>query len=273
MLSSLNNHSAIDAKYPLLEIEPQPDKKLFPLYYQAGKIECYLTSGDMLYIPKGWWHWIFSESETITVNFWFNSVVTTINSVVKLDSIDRSISSNIYQQQYLNKHQPLLIKQAANNWQARNLWHQDYLAANKDVIIPKFYSASSINSSFAPVKKPYDVEINSSLNIRLFPEISFEQLASEIKQQSDLNHVAFIPFLDRLSLFSDCDLPQILNGRQLNSVNLWYSYGKIHTGLHFDDYENILVVVKGNKRIFLYPPSETKFLYSQSLPLLLNFAR
>ena len=40
MAISLNNHSAIDGEYPLLGSEPQPDAKLFPLYYQAKKIGC-----------------------------------------------------------------------------------------------------------------------------------------------------------------------------------------------------------------------------------------
>ena len=111
MAISLNNHSSIDGEYTLLE--PQPDKNLFPLYYQAQKIECTLNPGDILYLPRGWWHWIFSENETIAINFWFKSQFNTFGKLLELDIINNSIAKDIFKQEYLATNQPLLLKQAA----------------------------------------------------------------------------------------------------------------------------------------------------------------
>ena len=278
MVSNLTNHSAIDGDYPQLEAEPQPDANLFPLYYQARKIECTLNPGDMLYIPKGWWHWIFSQDEAIAVNFWFNTQSTTSVNQLQLDICNRTIDQDIFQQQYLAKNQPLLIKHGGKNWPAITLWQRDYLANKKDLIIPQFFSGLGQHSSFAPVDKPCwkNSETFSSRcrdrnnKIKLFPQIGFQKLCQKINEDPQLNYVAFIPLSTQSSLLADLTKPYLLERQDINSINFWYSYGKLHTGLHYDDYENILVLVKGTKRVFLYPPNQGKFLYSQTLPMLFN---
>ena len=282
MAISLNNHSAIDGEYPLLGAEPQPDAKLFPLYYQAKKIGCTLNPGDILYLPKGWWHWIFSEDETIAVNFWFNTKSKTFLNKLKLDISDRSISKNIFQQQYLAKNQPLLLKQAAKSYQAIALWQRDYLATKQDLIIPQFHAGFGQHSSFAPVHKPCfpkgdlangKARCDRNNKIKLFPQIPFQKLCDQINKCPEFNYVAFVPLSKRSSLLADIIIPDLLAQQDINSINFWYSHGNLHTGLHYDDYENILLLIKGKKRVFLYPPNQSKFLYSQPLPMLLNYVQ
>ncbi len=271
MAISLNNHSSIDGEYTLLE--PQPDAKLFPLYYQAKKIECTLNPGDTLYLPKGWWHWIFSEAETIAVNFWFKAQSKTFLNQLKLDISDRSIAKDIFQQQYLAKNQPLLLKQGAKSDRAIILWQRDYLATKQNLIIPQFHSGMGQHSSFAPVHKPCFTKSDRNNNIKLFPQIPFQKLCDKINQYPELNYVAFIPLSKRSSLLTDITTPDLLAQQDINSINFWYSYGNLHTGLHYDDYENILLVIKGKKHVFLYPPNQSRFLYSQPLPMLFNYVQ
>jgi Cupin-like domain len=38
-----------------------PDSKMYPLYYKAKRFEFILRQGEMLYIPAGWFHHVFSE--------------------------------------------------------------------------------------------------------------------------------------------------------------------------------------------------------------------
>ncbi len=273
MQSSLSNHSVIDAEYPLLEKEPKPDIDLFPLYYQAEKIECNLTAGDILYLPQGWWHWIFSESETIAVNFWFHTTVKSYSDLSQIDITTSSISESVYRQDYLAKNQPLLLKQGAKSWKAIALWQRDYLVTINDLMIPQFCAGYGEHSSFAPVHKPHYTIANHNDKMRLFSQLTFQKLDDKIDRHPELNYVAFIPFLEQSRLSEDIIKPDLLTNQNINSINLWYSYGKIHTGLHYDDYENILVVLKGNKRVFLYPPNQGKFLYSQTLPMLFNYVK
>jgi hypothetical protein len=53
---------------------------------------------------------------------------------------------------------------------------------------------------------------------------------------------------------------------QIGMTTIWASHKNIETGLHYDLSDNILHVVSGRKKIFLFPPSETKYLYNDIIP-------
>jgi hypothetical protein len=57
----------------------------------------------------------------------------------------------------------------------------------------------------------------------------------------------------------DINIPKIFNKNDID-VNLWYATGKHDTGLHYDDYNGIITVLKGYKNIILYPPKDSFFL-------------
>lgn len=46
-------------------------KNQFPLFPPKGGVAAYLSPGDALFIPKGWWHYCSSYSSSISVNYWF----------------------------------------------------------------------------------------------------------------------------------------------------------------------------------------------------------
>lgn len=50
------------------------DYRKFPLLRDVPYVECILGPGDMLYIPKYWWHFVKSLSVSISVSFWFSQV-------------------------------------------------------------------------------------------------------------------------------------------------------------------------------------------------------
>lgn len=50
-----------------------PDETEFPRYENAESVELKLEPGDMLYIPKGWWHAADSLTTSISVNFWWET--------------------------------------------------------------------------------------------------------------------------------------------------------------------------------------------------------
>lgn len=47
------------------------DDAQYPLFNQAQYVECELKPGEMLYIPKGWWHYVESLQTSFSVSFWF----------------------------------------------------------------------------------------------------------------------------------------------------------------------------------------------------------
>ena len=43
----------------------------FPLFKKANVIKVKLTDGDLIYIPRGWWHYVESLSPSIGISFHF----------------------------------------------------------------------------------------------------------------------------------------------------------------------------------------------------------
>lgn len=46
--------------------------KDFPLFDRSLGFEVYVHPGDMLYIPKLWWHFVKAESASVSVSHWFS---------------------------------------------------------------------------------------------------------------------------------------------------------------------------------------------------------
>jgi lysine-specific demethylase 8 len=69
--------------YPLPEnflksmVNPSdPDFKRYPKFKHATILEGELGAGDVLFIPKGWFHYIYSPEQSISLNCWYGSPMT-----------------------------------------------------------------------------------------------------------------------------------------------------------------------------------------------------
>lgn len=51
-----------------------PDETEFPRYKDADYAEVVVKPGDMLFIPKGWWHAVETLTLSISVNFWWKDI-------------------------------------------------------------------------------------------------------------------------------------------------------------------------------------------------------
>ncbi|KAI9349992.1 hypothetical protein DFJ73DRAFT_832677 [Zopfochytrium polystomum] len=59
----LRNSSRVDAE--------NPDLEAFPLFAEADYEDCIVEPGDLLFIPKGWWHYVRSLEVSFSVSFWY----------------------------------------------------------------------------------------------------------------------------------------------------------------------------------------------------------
>ena len=59
----LSNTARVDVEHP--------DLAAFPAYAAAPSWECVIGEGDMLYIPRGWFHYVASLSTSFSVSFWW----------------------------------------------------------------------------------------------------------------------------------------------------------------------------------------------------------
>src|SRR4029077_1058107 len=51
------------------------DPERFPRFGSASVLDCVVGPGDVLFIPRGWWHYLRSESPSISINHWFGPQV------------------------------------------------------------------------------------------------------------------------------------------------------------------------------------------------------
>lgn len=47
-----------------------PDERRYPRVAQVGFLEGVLSPGDLLYIPRGWWHHLRARASSISLNLW-----------------------------------------------------------------------------------------------------------------------------------------------------------------------------------------------------------
>jgi lysine-specific demethylase 8 len=57
-------------------IDPEQwDERRFPLFRYADVYQTTVDAGDLLFIPRGWWHYLRSESPSISINHWFGEAI------------------------------------------------------------------------------------------------------------------------------------------------------------------------------------------------------
>jgi Cupin-like domain len=60
------------------QVDPEsPDLKRFPMFSQCKVMEHTLEPGDLVYIPKGWWHHLSADEISISANCWFGEPFST----------------------------------------------------------------------------------------------------------------------------------------------------------------------------------------------------
>jgi len=92
--SSMYPSKKYDYRSTLSEVEPNTwDAKRHPLFAEITPIEITLEAGEMLFIPRGWWHRVLSLTPSISINafghdvsgmLWYQSRVSLLRIFHKL---------------------------------------------------------------------------------------------------------------------------------------------------------------------------------------------
>ena len=91
---------------------------------------------------------------------------------------------------------------------------------------------------------------------------------SFLKISNDPHLFAYIGMSPIFSEEINYKIPEFWNETfkgKIGTTTIWASKKNIETGLHYDLTDNILHVISGRKKIILFPPSETKFLYKKEM--------
>lgn len=206
-------------------VDEFPDPKIYPRFYKAHRLEFTLEPGDMLWIPSGWYHWVFSEDPdphtglNIAANYWYN----TNWDITKED-----------------RGNPIKTTHSIKNY-------RELLKAfsNKKLLVLR------------SEKKVFSLEHNMW---RHGDYLDFEcQLATFNEYVEKKDPCTYLSSLDdpRLLQFD----PKIYDHWKCSAANWWINCGHVSTVLHFDRVDNLFCQLEGKRRIVLFPHSEWSNLY------------
>ena len=169
-----------------------------------------------------------------------------------------------------DKTVPLKISHAIENWNAFKNWIDDYLIEKIDPAIPeglwlflnegacaKRISLADFIARYAPDRRQDKQTVSTS---KESDEIYAYLITPSDYEPRKEKHNGKI--LDILKDDFQVPFPSEMVGAD---ANFWMNFGRIDTGLHYDDDDGLLCVVKGRKVVTLYPPSDSAFLYPYPL--------
>jgi hypothetical protein len=190
---------------------------LYPSLIFTSPIYFTLKENESLIIPKHWWHWISSNTQTIAVNFW-----------VQKDFVDYKKPQKIY-----------------TSFQNNNLIANLLLNYDKPL---DFYDKNKANY----IKKLiYELDNNTNNYLLTVPYL----LDNKNKHINNTFHNICGNYIN---------VPDFVKNNNYQ-YNIWYATGNHETGLHYDDNDNLLTVIKGTKNVILYPPFDSKYLQPYSI--------
>lgn len=193
---------------------------LKPSLMRTTPMRLSVSTGQSLWIPRGWWHWIETLRPSIAINLW--KEVVTLNPSVDYPKI---IPTTFQTARLLKR-----LKKGIKNQKIFDVWD-----SNNDKVETLEFDLNKRNDHKYVITLPgYTGDsVTNKLNQSLIDIVS--------------THIHVPP-----EMFGD-DCEKV-------DKNLWVSSGFHDTGLHYDDYYGLLCVLEGEKRVTLYPPSDTKYL-------------
>lgn len=186
--------------------------------------------------------------------------------MAKVDRIDHSTDPRTFFRDYVSQRKPVLIDDHLSDpeWKGQ-LWTNDYLG-------------SKAGDSIVKVERKTEGQIKEFGN-GVEEKIPFKEFLKHVERNDDSLYLT-TQELDydsegRPSLLSPPLTgligefpwhPKIMGNLVLQNANLWMgcSNAKSETssGLHHDYHDNLYIVLRGTKRLVLFPPSEAPNLYT-----------
>jgi hypothetical protein len=219
-----------DLQFSQLQVE-NPDPAHFPKFYRAKKMEVVLDAGDCLFLPAGWWHWVFSEDAgpsglNIALNFWY-----------KTEFMPGDVCTEAPMKSTHDLCQKL-----------------DYLEALKSLDGRLVVIKSDKRTFFEYRVQPKVQEV-----IPVTQHVmTFDEFQAEARTKPAYGMYSTAVPDSRVRKFSP--KLQSFNSEMINAF-WWINNGDVTSSMHYDIADNFLCQLEGRKRILLFHPDEHKNLY------------
>lgn len=207
-------------KYSKVEVE-YPDPRQFPLYYKARKHVFEIGPGETLFIPAGWFHFVFSTDTTDGLNFAVNHWYT------PLYNWDRGQKSHLLP--HVSKHN-------------LNIEPYDVMDGDDEVLAVR----STLDGLF-----PSD---RLSHLFKGYVRHETMKLKEFLETKNPRYYVA-------QNSFSSDKVPTPRYPTPLYMKSIWINFGNVRTLCHYDEHDNFLCQIKGRKRVIMFPHEDRDLLY------------
>ena len=180
----------------------------------------------------------------------------------KISLVSNNISPQLFYDKYVSTRQPVLIEGHLidKEWQASNKWTLNYLkdkTGNQLVQVERKTGVSFGKGSQESMSM--NELIHSILKGEDTLYLTTQELNYNVDEKPDL--------ISQPICCLDSDFPSQpkLTGNLIpQNVNLWLgsSVSEISSGLHHDYHDNLYILLKGKKRIRLFPPTAASSMYT-----------
>lgn len=171
-----------------------------------------------------------------------------LRQIEKRSHVDR----DIFQKQYLKPSIPLVFKDLASNWPASKKWTFEFFQNNYgDLTVPLYDTEAFFNAG-----KGY---MNPTTHM------SFREYLSLIQDHpTDLRMFLFNIFKKAPELRDDFSMPDVMDGWITSHPYLFFGGEGSFVNLHYDiDCSAVfLTQFAKRKRVILFPPDQSKYLYN-----------
>jgi len=230
-----NSHSIID-EYPI-------NYNNFPLAKECKEFKIELKKNQYIVIPKYWYHWIITESRTLSVSY-------------QIIDIEFNELNNDFNKSIINSLP--FVKLIEKN----DISYQDFinnsLNFNYNCIFSENYKCSPVNKNSSK-KFFYETLLKNIIYIS-----DYKKYYSYIGNNKILNNNILAPYNN---------IDYIIDKKYYNNIDykpsVWFTLNnRIDSGLHNDPTDNIIYVLDGKKTFYLYCPHSNENLYITEYPLI-----
>jgi hypothetical protein len=235
-MNNFNDSHSLIIDFPI-------DLNKFPLVKNCKFHKIELNPGEYIVIPKLWFHWVFTEKNTIAVNYEIIDIQFNDINNDFYNSFNKSIPfTKLVEKININYHD--FIKKSGNfTYNAIISKTNDCSPVIKNNLIKYFYNNTLTKlNSLANLNKYY-IYIGSN----------------NIESNNILNEYNNIDFILNKNIYKSLQY----------KTNVWFTLNNsIQSGLHHDPFDNIIYVIDGKKTIYLFSPENKSNLYITYFPLI-----
>ncbi len=165
-----------------------------------------------------------------------------------------NVSKDSFVRDFLEPQQPVIIAGVADNWPAYSKWSFDYLRNT--------VGSKKVPVLVDPVGGPPRGGSPARQNWQLMPIAQcLDSIEHTPLSGGEKCHIAQQPTQDLPELKDDFSPPPLIAAETIKATNLWIGPAGKVTQLHHDTSDNFLCQVKGRKRLTLFDPSQSEYLY------------